>query len=308
MWKNDYTDPTNWKIIMWICLLSLTANANNHQWSIFICFVITQVRIYLSQNHRLRWVGSNPKNHWVQLLATHRTTQNPNLCLQAVSKSSSILGHRAGFPSSSGAEPFPRSHLAFPWCSSMPFPWALSLSPESKAQHYSSAPCVELQVPTISPPSLLRSGPNKPRDLSCSLYVLPSRLLTIPIALLWTFSNILCPSNMVAPSAWGKVPPAQSTVGQSLPAWQQCWAWCTQSYSFSGAALQQTYRVLIKIWFLLIIFCWFWYRWWLLEPDANIHVLKQLFPDKHSWPLPLNGFIARGDQIDILVFQKRCKD
>lgn len=274
----------------------------------FICFVITQVRIYLSQNHRLRWVGSNPHE---SLGPTPGYTQDHPKSKPVPASSVQKLQHLGAWsriPVVLWAEPFPRSHLAFPGCSSMPFPWALSLSPESKAQHYFSAPCVELQVPTISPPSLLRSGPNKPRDLSCSLYVLPSRLLTIPIALLWTFSNILCPSNMVAPSAWGKVPPAQSTVGQSLPAWQQCWAWCTQSYSFSGAALQQTYRVLIKIWFLLIIFCWFWYRWWLLEPDANIHVLKQLFPDKHSWPLPLNGFIARGDQIDILVFQKRCKD
>ena len=43
----------------------------------------------------------------------------------------------------------------------MPFPQALSLSPESRAQHCPSTPCEELQAATRPPLSLLFSSLNK---------------------------------------------------------------------------------------------------------------------------------------------------
>lgn len=42
-------------------------------------------------------------------------------------------GQPVPWPAPSGAEPFPNSHLAFSWCSSMPAPRALLLTPESRA-------------------------------------------------------------------------------------------------------------------------------------------------------------------------------
>ena len=41
--------------------------------------------------------------------------------------------------------------------------------------------------------SLLCSGLSKPRHLRCSSHILPSRLFTIFVALLWTFSNSFMP-------------------------------------------------------------------------------------------------------------------
>ena len=88
-------------------------------------------------------------------------------------------------------EPFPVIQPdSTPQNSSMPFPQSLSLSPESRAQHCPSAflrrnySCHEASP---QPSSAFRF--NKPRYLSCSSYVFPSRPFTIFVALLWILSN-----------------------------------------------------------------------------------------------------------------------
>ena len=72
-----------------------------------------------------------------------------------------------------------------PWHSPMPFPWALSLSPESRGQHCPSAPCEELQATMRPPLHLPFSRLNNPRDLNTSSFILPSRSLSIYEALSW---------------------------------------------------------------------------------------------------------------------------
>jgi len=77
------------------------------------------------------------KNHQAQILAPHRTIQNQTVCLRASSKNflNSIIEGRAHSPGQPvpcpppcGAAPVPNPQLPLPWHSSMPFPWALSLS------------------------------------------------------------------------------------------------------------------------------------------------------------------------------------
>ena len=113
--------------------------------------------------------------------------KNQTVCLRAVfkcSSNSSSLGpcplpwaacSRA--PPPCGEEPFPSPHLPLP--DTVPFPWSLSLSPESGVQHY--FPREEL-LAAIRPPSSLLCF--ELRDLSC-----PSRPFTIFVVLLWILSD-----------------------------------------------------------------------------------------------------------------------
>lgn len=74
-------------------------------------------------------------------------------------------------------------NLTLPWCSSVPFPWVLSLLLER------STPVVlfllwKLLVAMRPPFSILCSGLSKPSEHSCFLYSVPSRPFTIFPALL----------------------------------------------------------------------------------------------------------------------------
>lgn len=71
------------------------------------------------------------------------------------------------------------------YCSSTPFPQALSQTPGSRAQCCSSFPREELWAAIRAPLSLLCSIPSRPMELSCS-HILPSGPFTILVALPWS--------------------------------------------------------------------------------------------------------------------------
>ena len=122
----------------------------------------------------------------------------------------------------------------------MPFPQVLSLSPESRDQHFPSAPSEVLQAAMRPPPSLLFSGLNKLRDLRCCPHPLPSRPSPSLLSRLqWTlsdsFMSLHCgtqpapgagggASGNTAPSPAGSAGPGapQDVVGP-LGSRVQCW-------------------------------------------------------------------------------------
>jgi len=103
-------------------------------------------------------------------------------------------------------------NLTFPGHSSKLFPQLRSLSQIAELSTAPSLPARSCSCNEVSP-QLLCSGLNKLWGLSCFSYTLPSRFVTIFIALLW----ILCHS--LTPLYWG----AQSCT--------QCWRWgCTAQW------------------------------------------------------------------------------
>lgn len=76
-------------------------------------------------------------------------------------------------PPPSGEEPFLNTQLPLPWQSSMPFPWALSLSQRAELSAAPPLPSRRFNCHEASP-QLLCSGLNQPRNLSHSSHTLPS--------------------------------------------------------------------------------------------------------------------------------------
>lgn len=108
----------------------------------------------------------------------------------------------------------------------MSFPWILSLSPESRDQHFPSAPSEVLQAAMRPPPSLLFSGLNKLRDLRCCPHPLPSRPSPSLLSRLqWTlsdsFMSLHCgtqPAPGAGAGASGTIPPSPAgSAGPGAP-------------------------------------------------------------------------------------------
>ena len=92
-------------------------------------------RIIESHNHRISWIGMDPK---VQLWAPHRTTQNLNLMSESIVQTFLARQQLRVMPSALRSlfhahRPLMKNlsltHLTLPWHSSMLFPQVLSLSP-----------------------------------------------------------------------------------------------------------------------------------------------------------------------------------
>jgi len=137
----------------------------------------------LSQNHWTSWVGRDPRGSSSPTLAPHRTTQT--LSLRALSKCFLNSGSSGLCPLSCGAEP--------PQHSSMPFPQALSLSHRAELSAVPPLPVRSCSRHEGSP-QLLCSGLNKPRALSQSSYLLPSRsfLILLPFSTTVQLSYLHC--------------------------------------------------------------------------------------------------------------------
>lgn len=133
------------------------------------------------------------KDHWISV--THLSTQKSNHITDSIvqrlpGSSGPCPQPWAAAPCSPpfGEEPFPNTHPTLPWHSSMPFSQALPLP---HGAELSTAPPLPARSCSCHEGSalLLCSGMNKPRDLSHSTCILPSRLFTIFVVILWVHCN-----------------------------------------------------------------------------------------------------------------------
>ena len=133
------------------------------------------------------------KNHQVQSRAPPKTQTQ---CLRVVYQHSLSSGSSGPCllpwgavpcPMPSEAEPFPNPPIP-PLTHFHAVPSGPVVVTESRAQRCPPLPVRSCSCHEASL-SLLCSGPNKPRGLSCSSYLLPFKPFTIFAALLWTLSN-----------------------------------------------------------------------------------------------------------------------
>ena len=132
----------------------------------------------------------------MQLLAPHSTTQNPNPMSESAVQTPPELWQLSALPTALGS-PFHAHHPLVqtlsltPSCPSPDTALCRSLEPcRCHTEQSSALPLRSLcgAAATMRPP-LSSSGQSTQRDLSCTSYTLPSRLLTILVAHLWTLCN-----------------------------------------------------------------------------------------------------------------------
>ena len=113
------------------------------------------------------------KDHRVQLLALHRTTQKPDCMSESTVETLLELWHLGAMPTALWCRPCPQPPSAPPQHSSMPFPRALSLL---QGTELSAAPLLPVRSCSRhqASPQLLCSVLNNPRDLNHPSYIFPS--------------------------------------------------------------------------------------------------------------------------------------
>lgn len=161
------------------------------------------------KNHRILKskypeLKSTHKGHQAQLLVTHRTIHNLNHLSKLFLKSSNLGPWPLLWGACRRAWPYSgEEHSTWPFldttlCHSL---WTCSCHQRVK---FSVAPLLSPwgAAAVMRPPlSILFSELNQLSDLSCSSYVLPSRLITVFI---WTYCNSVIVAPKPVPSAQGE--------------------------------------------------------------------------------------------------------